>query len=161
MKTKNNIKQLIILTLLVLIPLVNFAQRGKMFGKFKEKINAQKVAYITKELELTPQEAQLFWPIYNEFEAQRSQINKEFIGKTIEERQVDVNTLTDKEAIEMANNQIILAQKLLDLRKKYHAEFLKVLPAKKLLKLYQAEKDFNKYLLKEIKERRQNKKFNE
>ncbi len=160
MKTKINIKQLIVIALLMLIPLVNFAQRGKMFGKVKEKINAQKVAYITKELDLTPQEAQVFWPIFNEFEAQRRQINQEFVGKNIEERVLDINTLTDKEALEMADNQIILAQKLLDLRKKYHAEFKKVLSAKKLLKLYQAEKDFNKYLLKEIKERRQDRKNN-
>jgi hypothetical protein len=56
--------------------------------------------------------------------------------------------------MDMADDQIIQAQKILDLRKKYHIEFKKVLPPKKLLKLYQAEKDFKKFLLKEIKDRR-------
>jgi len=159
MRTHKNIKQLIIVSLLVLITTLNFAQNGQRINKIKDKINAQKVAYITRELDLTPQEAQQFWPVYNEFETQRKAINKEFIGKNIEERQVNTNELSDKEALEMADNHIILAQKLLDLRKKYHAEFKKVLPAKKLLKLYQAEKDFNKFLLKEIKERQDNRRF--
>ena len=148
MKTHNKIKQLLVFIILIMISVVNFAQNGQRLNKIKDKINAQKVAYITKELDLTPQEAQQFWPVYNEFETQRKAINKDFKGQNIEERQIDFNTLSDKDALEMADNHIILAQKVLDIRKKYHAEFKKVLPAKKLLKLYQAEKDFNKFLLK-------------
>ncbi len=159
MKTYNKIRQLIIISLLIMIPFINFAQNGQRLKAVKEKINAQKVAYITKELDLTPQEAQVFWPVYNEFEAQRALINKEFKDKNFEERNVDPNTLTDKEALDIADNHIILAQKLLDLRKKYHIEFKKVLPPKKLLKLYQAEKNFNKFLLKEIKDRQDNRRF--
>ncbi|MEI6822688.1 MAG: hypothetical protein WCL51_12205 [Bacteroidota bacterium] len=159
MKTHNKIKQLLVFIILIMIPVVNFAQNGQRLNKIKDKINAQKVAYITKELDLTPQEAQQFWPVYNEFETQRKAINKDFKGQNIEERQIDFNTLSDKDALEMADNHIILAQKVLDLRKKYHAEFKKILPAKKLLKLYQAEKDFNKFLLKEIKERQGNRRL--
>ena len=159
MKTHNKIKQLLVFIILIMISVVNFAQNGQRLNKIKDKINAQKVAYITKELDLTPQEAQQFWPVYNEFETQRKAINKDFKGQNIEERQIDFNTLSDKDALEMADNHIILAQKVLDIRKKYHAEFKKVLPAKKLLKLYQAEKDFNKFLLKEIKERQGNRRL--
>ena len=159
MKTHNKIKQLLVFIILIMISVVNFAQNGQRLNKIKDKINAQKVAYITKELDLTPQEAQQFWPVYNEFETQRKAINKDFKGQNIEERQIDFNTLSDKDALEMADNHIILAQKVLDIRKKYHAELKKVLPAKKLLKLYQAEKDFNKFLLKEIKERQGNRRL--
>lgn len=159
MKTHNKIKQLLVFIILIMISVVNFAQNGQRLNKIKDKINAQKVAYITKELDLTPQEAQQFWPVYNEFETQRKAINKDFKGLNIEERQIYFNTLSDKDALEMADNHIILAQKVLDIRKKYHAEFKKVLPAKKLLKLYQAEKDFNKFLLKEIKERQGNRRL--
>ena len=83
MRTHKNIKQLIIVSLLVLITTLNFAQNGQRLNKIKDKINAQKVAYITRELDLTPQEAQQFWPVYNEFETQRKAINKDFVGKTL------------------------------------------------------------------------------
>ena len=120
----------------------------------KEKIEAQKIAYITNALDLTSAEAQQFWPVYNEFSDKNEELLKAFRKNNIEDKNVNTETISDKEALEMADAQIIQAQKLLDLRKKYHIEFKKVLPPKKLLKLYQAERDFKKFLLKEIKERR-------
>ncbi|MEL7588220.1 MAG: hypothetical protein AAGU19_16040 [Prolixibacteraceae bacterium] len=41
-----------------------FAQPGK--HEDFEKYKALKVSYMTEQLELTPQEAQQFWPIYKE-----------------------------------------------------------------------------------------------
>ena len=132
----------------------NQTQNGQGKKDFKEKIETQKIAYITNALALTPAEAQQFWPIYNEFSDKNEELQKSFRKNNIEEKDVNPETISDKEALDMADNQIIHAQQLLDLRKKYHIEFKKVLPAKKLLKLYQAERDFKKFLLKEIKERR-------
>jgi hypothetical protein len=152
MKTKIITNSLILLLALV-IAIPSIAQNGARRKKIREQIDAQKVAFITEKLQLTPAEAQQFWPIYNEYEAQRQVIVKEFMGKNLEEKDLDIETLTDKQALEIADSQIIQAQKMLDLRKKYHAEFKKVLPPKKLLLLYQAERDFKKFMLKEIRQR--------
>lgn len=130
------------------------AQNGQRRQIIKDKVEAQKVAYITNALSLTAAEAQQFWPVYNEYSAKNEELLKTFRKNNIEDRNVDPEKITDKEAMDMADDQIIQAQKILDLRKKYHIEFKKVLPPKKLLKLYQAEKDFKKFLLKEIKDRR-------
>lgn len=142
-----------VLLLALIIAMPSIAQNGARRKKIREQIDAQKVAFITEKLQLTPAEAQQFWPIYNEYESQRQIIVKEFMEKNLEERDMDVETLTDKQAIEIADSQIIQAQKMLDLRKKYHAEFKKVLSPKKLLLLYQAERDFKKFILKEIRQR--------
>lgn len=154
MKTNNLIYKLAILLVLILFSLPNYAQGGQRKKELKDKIEAQKIAYITNTLSLTAAEAQQFWPIYNEFSDKNEELVKAFRKNNIEDKEVNPETISDKEALEIADGQIIQAQQILDLRKKYHIEFKKVLPPKKLLKLYQAERDFKKFLLKEIKERR-------
>ncbi|MFZ4398782.1 MAG: hypothetical protein ACOYO1_02015 [Bacteroidales bacterium] len=155
MKTKKLISRSVLLLIVILLALPGYSQNGQRKKVLKEKIEAQKIAYITNVLSLTATEAQQFWPVYNEFSDKNEELLKAFRKNNIEDRDVNTETISDKEALEMADNQIIQAQQILDLRKKYHIEFKKVLPAKKLLKLYQAERDFKKYLLKEIKERRE------
>ena len=155
MRTIKLIFSMAILMLIFLFTNADYAQNGQRRKVIKEKIEAQKVAYITNALSLTSAEAQQFWPIYNDYSDKSEELQKNFRKTNIEDKEVNLETISDKEAMDMADDQIIQAQKILDLRKKYHIEFKKVLPAKKLLKLYQAERDFKKYLLKEIKERRE------
>jgi len=45
-------------------------------GKMHERIKAQKVAFITERLNLSPEEAQKFWPIYNSFENKANKIRQ-------------------------------------------------------------------------------------
>jgi hypothetical protein len=151
---------LAILLIVTSFSISSFAQGGQRKKILKDKIEAQKIAYITNELSLTATEAQQFWPIYNEFSDKNEEVVKAFRKSNNEDKAVNPETISDKEAMEMADDQIIQAQKVLEVRKKYHIEFKKVLPPKKLLKLYQAERDFKKYLLKEIKERREDRKEN-
>lgn len=154
MKTRLIKKTSLIIILFFYISTVVFSQVGNRRKEVREKIESQKIAFITKELNLTTVEAQQFWPIYNEYSDKNEELLKSMGKKNIENRAVDIDEITDKEALDIADEQIVLAQKLLDLRKKYHLEFKKVLPPKKLLKLYMAEKEFKKVLLKEIKDRR-------
>ena len=120
-----------------------------------EQIEAQKIAFITQELNLTPEEAKVFWPVYNEYEAKRHELKKSF--KDVEYiHKADMDKLTEKEASQILDNQIIEAQKFLDLRKEYHAKFKAVLPAVKVLKLYEAERDFQKMLIDKIRQHKQN-----
>ena len=44
--------------------------------KNKEKVEALRIAYITDELELSSSEAQLFWPIFNEYEQKQEELRK-------------------------------------------------------------------------------------
>jgi hypothetical protein len=154
MKTKNFILNYAVLLILFSCSLQLMSQNGQRKQFIKDKIETQKIAYITNALSLTSAEAQQFWPVYNEFNDKNEELLKTFRKNNIDERFVDPEKISDKEALDMADDQIIQAQRILDLRKKYHIEFKKVLPPKKLLKLYQAEKDFKKFLLKEIKDRR-------
>ena len=136
--------------MLLLVVSVAVAQPGRGMQHRRGQLDAQKIAFITRELDLTPQEAQAFWPVYNEFDAKRIALRQNFVT-TIQPKDKNIDELSDKEAGELADNQIIQSQKLLDLRKEYHAKFKSILPVKKVLKLYEAERGFQKELLGQIR----------
>lgn len=128
---------------------------GKQGNPKYEKIEAQRVAFITQELNLTPEEAKVFWPVYNEYDTKRHELKKAF--KNNENlHKPEIEKLTEKEASLILDNQIIEAQKLLDLRKEYHAKFKSVLPAVKVLQLYDAEREFQKMLIERLRQHKQN-----
>ena len=58
----------------LLISTLSFSQG---FREKKEKVKALKMAYITEQLNLTTEEAQKFWPIYNAFDEKQSELRHE------------------------------------------------------------------------------------
>ncbi len=116
-----------------------------------DKIKAQKVSFITAEINLSPAEAEKFWPVYNEMQNKKEEINKNFhkLNKALKNSNID--DLTDKQAEELADNEILHEQQLLDLKKEYHEKYKTIISSKKIAKLYLAEKKFNRYLLNQIK----------
>jgi hypothetical protein len=128
-----------------------YGQKGNNKGGNREKIEAQRVAFITQELNLTPEEAQVFWPVYNEYDAKRHDLMKSFKDANNIHKD-EIENLSDKDAEQMLDNQIIEAQKLLDLRKEYHGKFKAVLPAKKVLQLYDSEREFQKMLIDRLRQ---------
>ncbi len=152
MKTKQFIQswKLVACIMLLVFSLQLFAQPGKGPRK-KEQFKSEKIAFITHELNLTPEEAKVFWPVYDEFEKKQDEvIMADRCGARLQN--IDYDKITDKEALELADKQIVHMQKMLDLKKVYHSKFKEILPPKKLLKLYEAEKKFRKHLLKELKQ---------
>lgn len=115
------------------------------------KIEAQRIAFITQKLELTPDEAKVFWPVYDEYDAKRHELRKTFKASN-DIHGAEIDKMSEKEASQMLDDQIIEAQKLLDLRKEYHAKFKSVLPAVKVLKLYDAEREFQKMLIDKLRQ---------
>jgi len=115
-----------------------------------EQMEAQRVAFITHELNLTPEEAKVFWPVYNEYDHKRHELKNSFRDADDSHKE-DLEKLTEKEASQILDNQLNDAQKLLDLRKEYHNKFKSVLPAVKVLKLYDAEREFQKMLIEKLR----------
>lgn len=118
----------------------------------RAQIEAMKVSFITQRLNLTREEAQRFWPVYNEYHHALETLRKERKEemKSYRER---FDELSDKELMEMVDKQVIYRQRDLDLMKKYHAEYKSVLPVKKIALLYRAEDEFKAKVLQEIKSR--------
>ena len=98
-------------------------------------------------------EAKKFWPVYNQFQDELSSLRQKRRGDRREAKQ-DFDQLSDKEVEKVVDDEIVFRQSELDIIKKYHAQFKQVLPIKKVARLYQAEEDFKKELLRQLKDRR-------
>jgi len=135
--------------------------RGKKTKKLSEKkkgaIETQKITYLTTQIPLTSDEAVKFLPLYKEFQEKSEQMI-EMHQKQMEYNQDEVESMSDEEAERIADFNLIASQKLLDLRNMYHNKFKAILPPKKILRLYEVEREFKKLLILSAKEKRRKKK---
>jgi hypothetical protein len=117
----------------------------------KEQIKALKTAFITTELELTPAEAEKFWPIYNAFEEKHFELRHEKIRSYQNRLEKDLATISEKEAAQMLAKIEAAEDDLYQLRKKFNADVKGVLSSLKIIKLRKAEENFNRKLLKQYR----------
>jgi len=95
-----------------------------------EKIQALKIAFITQKLNLNPDEAQRFWPVYNNYETDIKQLMFE-----------------NKKSGDVLENE----EKILNIKKRYKPEFFKVIGQPKTNALFNAEKEFRGVLMRQLK----------
>jgi hypothetical protein len=136
-----------LLTLFALLIIVSSATgQRRDFGEMREEIKAQKIAFITKKLELTPDEAVAFWPLYNEYQDKEMELRPDF------ERP---GRVSEELARQLLNQYFENEEKRLSLQKNYYNRFLDVLPARKVVRLHMVEREFKQKLLEKLKERRE------
>lgn len=134
---------------LIAIAITVATARGQEPPERSERVEALKISFITEQLSLTPEEAQVFWPVYNKYEEERKTIREDF--KKREDGQ-KLEYMSDAEAEAMINKQIEFQQKNLDITKKYIGEFKKILPVKKVAVLLTVEHRFSKMLLDRMRQ---------
>jgi Skp family chaperone for outer membrane proteins len=142
--------------LVVILPLVGIAQpEGKKKPptekEREDKIDKLKIAFISNELTLTSEEAEKFWPIYNELEAKIKEIRKSNrkIEKEVEE---NYDKLSEEDAKKKFDDVIANEEKEIALRKEYNEKFSKVIGNKRTLKLLSLEREFKRELLDALRE---------
>lgn len=139
-------KQIAIILLFISIG-VNAQNREAM-----KRIESARIALITERLELSPEQAEKFWPVFREYTTERREIRQKFRE---ERKDLDIQNLTDEQSEELVHKSMEMKQHELDLESKYSDRFLKVISPKQLLELNAAERDFQKMLLRRIQENRQ------
>jgi hypothetical protein len=117
----------------------------------KEKIEVLKVAFITKKINLTSNEAQVFWPLYNEL-TDKLEANQAYVRQYL--KSANKAEITDKEAEELINADIIALKKEAELHKEYYEKFKKILPVTKVAQLRIAEHEFRKEIIQHIKNKK-------
>jgi hypothetical protein len=147
MKTK-----IIFPIIFLLVTSLSFSQG---FKEKREKVKALKVAYITEQLELTTDEAQKFWPIYNAFDENQSELRHEKMRSILDRfKPGNVEKLSEKDASNSLAQMEKIEEDLFNLKKKFIKDLQGVISAKKIIKLKKAEEDFNRELLKQMREKR-------
>lgn len=116
--------------------------------RMREKIEAQRIAYITSKLDLNADESVKFWPVYNEYTKKRMELRK---SRRDLRDQEEMNEQDSKKYVEQ---QIEIQEKDLSLKKIYYEKFSSILSSQKLAKLEEAEKEFTQEIIKNLKERR-------
>ncbi len=146
-------KKMMMLTLLVVGFVGSLWAQPPGGGPKREKIEAMKVAFLTNKLDLTTEEAQKFWPVYNKFSDEMEKNKRAFRIRAMEEAS-NVESMTDAEAEKALNEMLAFRAAEVEVLKKYTAEFKKVLPPQKVVKLFVAEQEFKRELLKMLKDQR-------
>jgi hypothetical protein len=110
-------------------------QRENRLAEIK-KIQAMEMAFITKELNLSPNEAQKFWPVFNQYRNElKSVVTEKKMGDHLEKQ-----------------------QKTLDIRKKYRDDFSKVISQERANKVFETEGEFKSLVRREFQKRQSEKK---
>jgi len=134
----------IILTLLLSLPIMVIAQPGSGRGPGagqgagqgpgrESRLKSLEIAYLTRELNITPAEAEKFWPVYNKYQEEMR------------------SAMTSSKEDDILERQ----QQMLNIRKKYKNDFSKIITPERTNKLYEAEGKFRDMVRKELQERRE------
>lgn len=156
MKKKRIVIRVVTSTVFILLFVqFGFAQmeRNKNFEENQEKIKAQKVAFITDRLDLSSEEAKLFWPVYEEHDALMKDEMKTF-REGHDFKPEDIASMNEADANKFLNDHLAHEQRMLDLRKKFRDNLLEVISPNKILMLFEAEKDFRMELMKRLSNKR-------
>jgi hypothetical protein len=146
---------LLLLTLAMIIPL------GRLHGQNPnlEKFSAYKVGFFTKKMNLNSQEAEKFWPVYNDYQKQKNLIQREKI-MLIRDFNHNESILNDSQLTEMSDKLIRFISDESSLAVAFHKKIRELLPPAKVIKYYQAENQYKIQLLKELQENRQQRRGN-
>lgn len=126
---------------LLCISLNVYAQRN-----MDDKLSAFRIAYITDELELTTDEAQKFWPIFNEWEEERKALRVRPKNSIAEMTEADARAAIQKQQAREKEG--------IDLKYQYIEKISEVVGYQKALKLMKVDREFKKKMLDELGRRR-------
>ncbi len=139
--------------LIILLLFTGFFAHAQDREAHREKIRALKTAFITDGLNLTAQEAQQFWPVYNEFEEKRRALYRR------ERAEVEnIECLSEEKANSKLNEYVEIEREDYLLKKQYYNDLKKVFSARRIMQLKKVEDEFNHKMMREYRERKESNK---
>ena len=138
-----NIIKVVILCVVALTVAPAFAQDKPADTNMQillDKVKADKKLVVAANMDLSEAEAKGFWPIYEAYQKDLQLVNDR-LGKMIVAYAdaYNKNTLTDAQAMQLANEALSVDHDELTLRKTYAAKLVGVIPAKKVARYLQIE----------------------
>lgn len=137
-------------SLLMLISAISASAEERFQNDWKEKMMSEKIAFLTMEMGITPEEAQVFWPVYNQVDKERDEVIRRVFSsfKALEEA---VNAgKSEKELSHLADEYLAALKAQSDVEQKAYKDYAKVLPVEKLAKLYVGEEKFRRQHIRKL-----------
>ena len=126
-------------------------RRRAEFEEFKQK----RVEFITKAMDLNADEDKAFWPLYNELQDKKFELNQQFRKALNEFRgsEKDRKKHTEAEYKDFINQSIQFREKEIQIDEEYIAKFATVISYEKIFRYQQAEQQFARQMLNQRGER--------
>jgi Spy/CpxP family protein refolding chaperone len=136
------LKKLTLITVIMLLGLEGWAQRGRGGPPDREKLEAARVAFITKKLDLSPEQAEKFWPLFNQHDLKRREQMKAIhqLGSEADKE------ITDQKAKELIQRRFELQEKMLKGEKSFIQSLDGVLTPVQALRLQEANREFTRQI---------------
>jgi hypothetical protein len=149
-------KRTIIITAILLISLIQLTAQNPNIEKF----STYKIGFFTKKMNLTSQEAEKFWPVYNDYQKQKNLIQRNKI-MLIRDFNQNESFLDNSQLAEIGDKLVKYISDESALAIAFHKNIKEILPPGKVIKYYQAENQYKIQLLKELQDNRQQRRGNQ
>jgi hypothetical protein len=123
---------------------VNNLRRTNVRSNRNPKLEAARNRFISQQLSLTDEESRRFWPVYNRYQEELTAVR---ILKRLN------NSSTQTNGTEQVDKDLQYDTQMINIRKRYRDEFMKILPPAKVSELYKSEQEFTSELIKQLSER--------
>ena len=151
------IKHLNLLAIMLLFSIVLATAQESRTQRF-ERIEAEKIAFITKELNLTPSEAQQFFPIYNQYYKEISRLRHEKRDGKLQNQQNLQSQKLPGNSLNPTNRDVLAFDaKELEVKKIYRKRFTNVIGQARASRFFEVEEEFRNHLMRELQHRRRDK----
>jgi tRNA U34 5-carboxymethylaminomethyl modifying GTPase MnmE/TrmE len=128
------------------------AQNRPDRSAYREQIKAAKVAFITNKLDLNSETAQVFWPIFNEYEKEKSELARKYYDQKrgYAKDRGDYSSMSEADAKKMLEVYVIQKEAEAKIEKDYLPKFQKVLSAQQTWLLITSEAEFRRSLMQRL-----------
>lgn len=104
----------------------------------RASIQLRRQTIVTSVMDLTPTEAQTFWPLYREYRIEMAKVGDR-VSKLLVDYAAQYDALTDDQAKKIMKEWLSIEKAKMDVKGKYISRFQKILPARKTMRFFQAD----------------------
>jgi len=104
----------------------------------RASIQLRRQAIVTSVMDLTPTESQAFWPMYRDYRIEMAKVGDR-VSKLLVDYSAQYDTLTDDQAKKIMKDWLSIEKAKMDVKGKYISRFQKILPARKVMRFFQAD----------------------
>ena len=151
LEKNDEMKKITLYLVLFFLSVPVFAQLENQSSYDKEKLESAKVAFITQRIDLTPDQAEKFWPLYHQHHEKKSVLMKNMH----ELIRIGEREISNEEARDLIDKKFEMEQEILELDKTFVSKIVKVISPVQALKLEDVNRAFTRHIYRMQKSRRE------
>ena len=136
--------------LIMLASAISVSANRRCDGDWKQKMMSEKIAFLTVELGITPEEAQVFWPVYNQVDKERDEAMLN-VFKAFKDLENGVAAgKSEKEVGKLLETYLKAMERQREVEDNAASQYRKVLSIEKVAKLYVGEEKFRRQHIRRL-----------